>query len=78
MDLSIVTQLFDTLPIYVQVIALIVGSIVTTATAVTAITPSKLDDEKLPVITKPLNVILMILNTLAGNVLMNKNADLKK
>ena len=43
-------------------------AVVTAATAVTALTPTKTDD-------KVLNKILRVLNFLAGNIGKNKNAD---
>jgi len=42
--------------------------LVTAATAITALTPSKTDD-------KIINIVLKVLNFVAGNVLKNKNAD---
>ena len=45
--------------------------LVTGATAVTALTPSKADN-------KIVDVLLKILNMLAGNVIKNKNADSTK
>lgn len=42
--------------------------VLTAATAITALTPTQTDN-------KVVNVILKILNVLAGNVLKNKNAD---
>ena len=45
-----------------------VTSVVTAATAITAITPTQTDD-------KVINIVLKVLNFLAGNVLKNKNAD---
>lgn len=45
-----------------------VTSVVTAATAVTALTPTKADD-------KFLGVVLKALNFLAGNVFRNRNAD---
>jgi predicted porin len=45
-----------------------VTGVVTAATAVTAITPTKVDDAAL-------NVVLKVLNFLAGNFAKNKNAD---
>jgi hypothetical protein len=49
-------------------IALMIGGVVTIATAITAMTPSRSDN-------KALNSILVVLNLLAGNVGKNKNAD---
>jgi len=43
-------------------------AVVTAATAITALTPTKTDD-------KIINKILRVLNILAGNVGKNKNAD---
>lgn len=42
--------------------------LITAATAVTAITPTKTDD-------KYINMILKVLNLFAGNFLKNKNKD---
>jgi hypothetical protein len=45
-----------------------ITAVVTAATAITAVTPTQVDN-------KIINVVLRILNILAGNVLMNKNKD---
>lgn len=45
-----------------------ITALVTAATAVTALTPSKVDD-------KVVGMILKVLNILAGNFGKNKNAD---
>ena len=47
-----------------------ITAVVTAATAITALTPTKVDNVVL-------DVILKILNVLAGNVLKNKNIDSK-
>lgn len=47
---------------------LAVTGVVTASTAITALTPSKVDD-------KVINFILKVLNFLAGNVFRNKNKD---
>jgi len=51
-----------------QTILLAVTGMVTAATAITAVTPSKSDD-------KVLDAVLKVLNVLAGNVAKNKNKD---
>lgn len=66
---------FDSLPDVVEALIIFVTSLVTVATAITSATPTKIDDEKLPVILTPLNWILSILNFIAGNVGKNKNKD---
>lgn len=45
-----------------------VTMVVTAATAITSLTPTKVDD-------KIINVVLKVLNFLAGNFFKNKNAD---
>lgn len=45
-----------------------ITGVVTAATAITALTPTKADN-------KIINAILKVLNFVAGNVLKNKNAD---
>ena len=56
--------LFDALPAWLNAIT----ALVTAATAITALTPTKVDDEYV-------SMALRVLNTLAGNFLKNKNAD---
>ena len=55
------------IPVWVKALTVLV----TGATAVTALTPSKADN-------KIVDVLLKILNMLAGNVIKNKNADSTK
>ena len=57
-------NIFESLPNWVVAIT----SVLTAASAITALTPSQADD-------KMLNMVLRVLNTLAGNVGKNKNAD---
>lgn len=45
-----------------------VTGVITAATAITALTPTKTDN-------RIINVVLKVLNVLAGNVGKNKNAD---
>ncbi len=59
-----VIAFFDTLPAWVNALA----GLVTAATAITILTPTKSDD-------RVMNVILGLLNSLAGNIGKNKNAD---
>lgn len=60
-------EFFDAFPVWLQAVM----GVVTAATAVTALTPSKADD-------KALNAVLRFLNILAGNIGKNKNADDKE
>jgi len=55
---------FDALPGWLNAIT----ALVTAATAITALTPTKTDD-------KYVSIALRVLNTIAGNVGKNKNAD---
>jgi uncharacterized membrane protein len=59
-----ITEILEAAPAWLVAIT----GVVTAATAVTALTPSKADDEII-------NKVLKVLNFLAGNVLKNKNAD---
>ena len=47
---------------------LAITGLVTAATAITALTPTKVDD-------KVTTVLLKVLNIIAGNIAKNKNAD---
>ena len=58
------TEFFSNYPVWITAAL----TIVTAATAITALTPTKTDD-------KVVNVILKVLNVLAGNVKKNKNED---
>ena len=59
-----ITNLFDAMPAWITAIT----AVVTAATAITMLTPTKTDD-------KAVGAVLRVLNILAGNVGMNKNAD---
>ena len=56
---------------------LAVAGVVTACTALTALTPSKVDDKVFGVLTKVVNMGLRVANMLAGNVLKNTNKDAK-
>jgi hypothetical protein len=62
--MDVILGFFDAFPAWLTAIT----SLVTAATAVTALTPTKVDDEYI-------SIALRVLNTLAGNVGKNKNAD---
>jgi len=52
----------------IEELVVIVTAVISVATAITAVTPSKADD-------KILNGFLKFINLLAGNIGKNKNAD---
>ncbi len=52
----------------IEEIVVTVTAVISVATAITAVTPSKADD-------KILNGLLKFINLLAGNIGKNKNAD---
>ena len=54
---------------------LAISGIVTALTAVTILTPTKLDDKALGVATKYVNMLLKLCNMGAGNIGKNKNQD---
>jgi len=59
-----IMSIFAVMPAWLSAIT----AVVTAATMITALTPSTADD-------KVIDSILKVLNILAGNVLMNRNAD---
>ena len=54
---------------------LAISGVVTSLTAVTMLTPTKLDDNALGFVTKYVNMLLKVVNVGAGNVMANKNKD---
>jgi len=56
--------ILDSVPAWVHALT----GLVTAATAITALTPSKVDDQVL-------NMVLKVLNVIAGNVGKNENKD---
>ena len=62
--IDLIVKFIDELPAWVNAIA----GVVTAATAITILTPTKTDD-------KYINVLLGFLNIIAGNIGKNKNAD---
>lgn len=59
-----ITAILEAAPVWLTAIT----GVVTAATAITALTPSRSDDEIL-------DTVLRVLNVLAGNVGKNRNAD---
>jgi len=51
------------------------SGVVTACTALTALTPTKVDDKAFGMLTKAINVGLKMTNIMAGNVLKNENRD---
>ena len=51
------------------------SGVVTACTAITALTPTKVDDKAFGMLTKAINVGLKMTNIMAGNVLKNENRD---
>lgn len=70
-EVSLLTQVIEGLVLYLPYIAAVVAS----ATGITVLTPTKVDDKILGGLGTVINLILKITNVLAGNVLKNKNAD---
>ena len=62
--MDMILAFFEAFPAWLTAIT----SVVTAATAITALTPTKTDD-------KYVSLALRVLNTIAGNVGKNKNAD---
>tara|TARA_B100000686_G_scaffold27460_1_gene27034 strand:- start:7975 stop:8187 length:213 start_codon:yes stop_codon:yes gene_type:complete len=62
--IGMVMGVINNYPAWLNAILSLVGG----ATAITALTPTKADNQIV-------NTVLKVLNTLAGNVLKNKNAD---
>mgnify|MGYP003143593098 CR=1 FL=1 len=54
---------------------LAISGIIASLTVLTALTPTKLDDKCLGVLTKYVNMLLKLCNIGAGNIFANKNKD---
>ena len=54
---------------------LAISGIIASLTVLTALTPSKLDDKCLGVLTKYVNMLLKLCNIGAGNIFANNNKD---
>lgn len=66
-----ITLIVEHMPVWLTAVA----SVVTAANAVTALTPTKVDDKALAGLGYAINFLLRVLNILSVNVLKNKNAD---
>ncbi len=51
------------------------SGVVTACTAITALTPTKVDDKAFGMLTKVINLGLKLANVGAGNILKNENRD---
>jgi hypothetical protein len=65
--MSTLLSIFEAFPAWLTAITTLISA----ATAVTALTPTKTDD-------KYVSLVLRVLNILAGNVAKNRNADDKE
>jgi len=72
--MELIANILASAPVWLQAMA----GIVTACTAVTILTPTKVDDKVFGVLSKGINVALKIMNMGAGNMLANKNKDDKK
>ena len=71
MEPSVLNTIVDFIVLYGTPLAAVVAA----ATAITMATPSKVDDKILGGFGSVLNIVLKLANTMAGNVLKNKNKD---
>lgn len=69
--MEVIAGLMKQAPDYLMAISGIIASL----TVLTALTPTKVDDEVLGKATKYLNMLLKLCNMGAGNILANKNKD---
>jgi len=70
-EISMVTVILNMITTYGPAIAGTIAS----ATVITALTPTKVDDKFMAGFGRVINLILKVTNVLAGNILKNKNAD---
>lgn len=68
-------NIWNSLPEYVQIAIAVIGAIVPMAAAITAATPTKVDDAWWGKVSPYVNTVLRVLNWLALNVGKAKNAD---
>lgn len=66
-----ITLIIEQAPVWLTAMA----GVVTAANAITALTPTKIDDRAVAGLGSIVNALLRVLNVLSGNVLKNKNAD---
>ncbi len=69
--MELLIELIEALPVWLSAITVVI----TAANAITALTPTKIDDTVLTKTVWSINLLLKVLNVLSLNIGMNKNKD---